>query len=66
MLFFRNRDVPGVVGKIGSILGQADVNIAGIQLGRFQDGESAVSIIGSSAIPSKRRRPRTAGASRGK
>jgi D-3-phosphoglycerate dehydrogenase len=45
LLVFRNRDVPGVVGKIGSILGQADVNIAGIQLGRFQDGESAVSII---------------------
>lgn len=45
MLFIRNRDVPGVVGQIGSILGGAGVNIAGIQLGRRHDVEEAVSII---------------------
>ena len=44
MLFFRNVDVPGVVGRIGSILGAAGVNIAGIQLGRAADDE-AVSIV---------------------
>jgi D-3-phosphoglycerate dehydrogenase len=45
LLFFRNRDVPGVVGQIGTILGRARVNIAGFQLGRSGDGDHAVSII---------------------
>jgi D-3-phosphoglycerate dehydrogenase len=45
MLVIRNRDVPGVVGKVGTILGRARVNIAGIQLGRTRGPEGAVSII---------------------
>ena len=45
LLLIRNRDVPGVVGKIGTILGRADVNIAGIQLGRPERDERAVSVI---------------------
>ena len=45
MLMIRNRDVPGVVGKIGTILGRAGVNIAGIHLGRTGDEEGAVSIV---------------------
>lgn len=44
-LFIRNRDIPGVVGQIGTLLGRADVNIAGIQLGRTEDGDRAISII---------------------
>ncbi len=52
MLFLRNRDVPGVVGGVGMILGQAGVNIAGIRLGRPEGSENAVSIINiDSAIP---------------
>lgn len=45
MLLFRNRDVPGVVGRIGTILGGAGVNIAGLHLGRPGDGDRAVSIL---------------------
>ncbi len=45
LLFFRNRDVPGVVGRIGTILGRAEVNIAGFQLGRPRGDSSAVSIL---------------------
>jgi D-3-phosphoglycerate dehydrogenase len=30
----RNRDVPGVVGKVGTILGKHNVNIANFSLGR--------------------------------
>jgi D-3-phosphoglycerate dehydrogenase len=45
LLFLRNEDVPGVVGRIGSVLGQNRVNIAGLQLGRTEPGEVAVSII---------------------
>lgn len=39
LLVLRNRDVPGVVGKLGTILGEGAVNIAEIHLAR-QDGES--------------------------
>jgi D-3-phosphoglycerate dehydrogenase len=46
LLFIRNRDLPGVVGKIGTLLGQAEVNIAGIQLGRLEGTDRAVSILG--------------------
>jgi len=45
MLFIRNRDLPGVLGKVGSILGQASVNIAGIHLGRVTEGGEAISIL---------------------
>ena len=34
LLFLRNRDVPGVIGKIGTTLGDHDVNIANFALGR--------------------------------
>ena len=30
----RGIDVPGVIGRIGSLLGNAGVNIAGFRLGR--------------------------------
>ena len=39
LLYLRNRDVPGVVGRVGSILGEHKVNIANFSLGR---GENAV------------------------
>jgi len=45
MLVVTNRDLPGVVGKIGTILGRGNVNIAGIQLGRPKGKQDAVSII---------------------
>lgn len=45
MLFIRNRDVPGVVGKIGTILGRANVNIAGFHLGRSRGNANAISIL---------------------
>ncbi len=34
LVYVRNRDVPGVVGKIGTILGRHGVNIANFALGR--------------------------------
>jgi D-3-phosphoglycerate dehydrogenase len=45
MLVFSNLDVPGVIGKIGTLLGQNGVNIAGMQLGREKQGGRAVSIV---------------------
>ena len=34
LLFLRNKDVPGVVGRVGTILGEHQVNIANFSLGR--------------------------------
>jgi D-3-phosphoglycerate dehydrogenase len=34
MLFFRNRDVPGVIGQVGTVLGARGVNISTFALGR--------------------------------
>jgi D-3-phosphoglycerate dehydrogenase len=45
MLVFSNVDVPGVIGRIGTLLGQNHVNIAGMQLGREKRGGRAVSIV---------------------
>ena len=45
LLFLRSRDVPGVVGRIGTILGRADANIADIHLGRTKSRGDAISII---------------------
>jgi len=38
----RNLDVPGVIGKIGSILGEQGVNIANFALGRDRSGAKPV------------------------
>jgi len=34
LIYIRNRDVPGVVGKVGTILGRHNVNIGNFALGR--------------------------------
>jgi D-3-phosphoglycerate dehydrogenase len=36
LIYLRNRDVPGVIGKIGTILGEAKINIANFSLGRAE------------------------------
>jgi len=45
MLFVYNKDVPGVVGKVGTFLGNHGVNIAGYQLSRKSDSHLAFGII---------------------
>src|SRR5262252_9420698 len=37
IIYMRNRDVPGVIGKVGTVLGQHNVNIANFSLGRADD-----------------------------
>ena len=34
----RNQDVPGVIGKVGTILGKHGINIANFSLGRRSEG----------------------------
>src|SRR5581483_569511 len=45
ILMLHNRDVPGVVGRVGTLLGDRGINIAGIELGRERVGGMALSLI---------------------
>ena len=45
ILMLHNRDVPGVVGTVGTLLGEAKINIAGLELGRERVGGMAISLI---------------------
>jgi D-3-phosphoglycerate dehydrogenase len=45
ILILRNKDVPGVVGNVGTILGKNGINIAGMELGRGAKGGNAISFI---------------------
>jgi D-3-phosphoglycerate dehydrogenase len=40
LIFLRNNDVPGVIGKVGTILGEHQINIANFSLGR-RSGETS-------------------------
>lgn len=45
ILILHNRDVPGVVGAVGTLLGKKGINIAGMELGRGERGGNAISFI---------------------
>ncbi|HZW37598.1 MAG: phosphoglycerate dehydrogenase [Deltaproteobacteria bacterium] len=45
ILMLQNQDVPGVVGRVGTFLGEKGINIAGLQLGRKEVGGTAVSLV---------------------
>ena len=52
LAFFRYADRPGMVGTVGGILGDATVNIAGMQVARdHRGGEALVVLSVDSAIP---------------
>jgi D-3-phosphoglycerate dehydrogenase len=45
LLVFFNPDIPGILGKVSTILGNAGVNIAGLANGRIEAGKQAVTVI---------------------
>lgn len=45
MLYFKNQDTPGVVGKIGTMLGNNNINIASMKLGRVPESGYALGIV---------------------
>src|SRR5512145_855441 len=54
ILMLQNQDVPGVVGRVGTFLGEKGINIAGLQLGRREAGGTAVSLINvDNPVPEK-------------
>jgi len=52
IILCENDDAPGVVGNLGTALGQAGVNIANISLSRDAERRSAVSFINVDSAPS--------------
>jgi D-3-phosphoglycerate dehydrogenase len=51
VVYLKNRDVPGVVGSVGTILGEGGVNIANFSLARGAGGRAAAVIAVDSAPP---------------
>ena len=49
MLMVINDDRPGVIGIVGTLLGNAGVNIADMDVGASPDGDTAVMLIATSA-----------------
>jgi len=45
MLFIRNEDAPGFIGRLGTLLGEAGINIANFNLGRSRPGATAVCLV---------------------
>ena len=46
MLYVTNKDVPGLIGYLGSILGKEGINIASFNLGRNAPLKDAMALIG--------------------
>ncbi len=45
LLLIRHRDQPGAIGRVGTVLGRGDVNIATMQVGRRGQGGSAIMML---------------------
>jgi D-3-phosphoglycerate dehydrogenase len=45
ILYIRNQDVPGVIGRVGTILGDRGVNIATFALGRNPEVKEAIGLV---------------------
>jgi D-3-phosphoglycerate dehydrogenase len=54
MAFFRYHDRPGVVGVVGRVLGEAGVNIGGMQVSRDEGGHALIVLTVDSAVPADR------------
>jgi len=53
MLYVRNDDQPGFVGKLGNLLGDAKINIATFSMGRMEQGGEAVCLVSVDDCPSE-------------
>lgn len=45
MLFLQNKDVPGVIGQVGTFIGNESINVATMQVGRKLKGDKAIMIL---------------------
>ncbi|HEY5298359.1 MAG TPA: phosphoglycerate dehydrogenase [Verrucomicrobiae bacterium] len=52
LLFLNNKDRPGIVGQLGTLLGKHHINIASMSLGRDIAGGSALTVLTLDSAPS--------------
>ncbi|MFJ5713937.1 phosphoglycerate dehydrogenase [Neobacillus sp. NPDC093127] len=45
LLYIKHRDVPGMIGKVGSLLGDYGINIGTMQVGRTEVGGEAIMVL---------------------
>jgi D-3-phosphoglycerate dehydrogenase len=51
LFLMNNRDRPGIVGYIGTLMGKHDVNIASMSLGRDKAGGRALTVLNLDSVP---------------
>ena len=51
LVFFRYDDVPGVIGRIGSLFGEAGINIANMAVSRSRRGGKALMALSLDSPP---------------
>ncbi|QDT68606.1 D-3-phosphoglycerate dehydrogenase [Planctomycetes bacterium MalM25] len=52
LVLFKHKDVPGIIGSVGTILGEHGVNIAQMAVGRDQPGGEAIGVLNVDGEPS--------------
>lgn len=45
ILYIQNNDVPGVIGEVGTLVGEANVNVATMHVGRKVKGDTAIMLL---------------------
>lgn len=53
LLIFTHDDVPGIIGRVGTIFGQHGVNIAQMAVGRANAGGKAIGVLNIDSLPSQ-------------
>ena len=51
LLLCQNVDRPGMIGRVGSLLGAGNANIASMQVGRREEEERALMVLGLDGVP---------------
>jgi D-3-phosphoglycerate dehydrogenase len=51
LLIFTHRDVPGIIGRVGTIFGQHGINIAQMAVGRAEPGGDAIGVLNLDSRP---------------
>ena len=54
MLIIKNQDKPGLIGQLGTLLGEAQINIAGMSNGRDKPGGTSITVVNiDNAVPAQ-------------
>ena len=51
LFLMNNRDKPGMVGYIGSLMGEHEINIGSMSLNRDEEGGEALTVLNLDSVP---------------